>query len=120
MVMKGSVLLYRGELYRQALKSWRMRSGKSCPHGLQVILVDGTYVRDHFDSDFSQGGNGFRYDFIPKEEIWVDQEINRKEWGDIIFHECEEVERMKKGMDYDHAHDEAKALEDRRRHQETE
>jgi hypothetical protein len=96
---------------------WKKFIGDACPHGLQIALVDGTYVRNHFDSDFSQGGNGFRYPgFISRKEIWIDNEIRKDEWPFIAFHECQEVERMRRGLDYEHAHDQAKRLEDSFRH----
>jgi hypothetical protein len=95
---------------------WKSYLGETCPHGLQIALVNGSYVRNHFDSDFSQGGNGFRYRFISRKEIWIDEQIDESEWSFIAFHECQEVERMRRGMTYSRAHDEAKRLEDRLRH----
>lgn len=83
-----------------------------CPHGLRVRLVDGTYVRNHYDSDFSQGGNGFAYKWVPKNEIWIDAQISEVEWPLIIFHECTEAELMRGGMSYDKAHDKVKRWED--------
>ena len=97
-------------------KSWKVFTGDACPHGLQIALVDGTYVRNHHDSDFSQGGNGFRYRFVSRREIWIDAQISRDEWPLIAFHECREVELMRRGMSYDQAHNIAKRLEDRLRH----
>lgn len=97
-------------------ETWKKYVGQACPHGLKIALVDGTYVRNHFDSDFSQGGNGFRYRFISRKEIWIDAEIHKDEWPFIAFHECQEVERMRDGLDYSHAHDQAKRLEDSFRH----
>jgi len=96
--------------------SWKVYLDETCPHGLHVVLVDGTYVRDHHDSDFSQGGNGFRYRFIPRREIWIDSEIAQSECPLIAFHECQEAEKMRRGWTYSRAHDVAKRLEDRIRH----
>ena len=95
---------------------WRISSLEYCPHDLEIILVDGTYVRNHYDSDFSQGGNGYRYKWIPKHEIWIDWDINEDERPFIAFHECHEVKLMKRGWSYSRAHDEAKRLEDKHRH----
>jgi hypothetical protein len=95
---------------------WKVFTGDDCPHGRRIALVDGTYVRNHFDSDFSQGGNGFRYRFVPRGEIWIDAQISQDEWPLIAFHECQEVELMRQGMSYDKAHNIAKRLEDRIRH----
>jgi hypothetical protein len=95
---------------------WKHYLGESCPHGLKIALVDGTHIRNTYDSDFSQGGNGHAYDFVPRDEIWIDEEIDRSEWPFIAFHECQEVEFMKRGLSYDEAHDRAKHIEDLFRH----
>jgi hypothetical protein len=98
------------------MPAWKIDAEHCCPHGLKVFLVDGKHVRDTYDSDFCQGGNGFAYTFVPKDEIWIDGAIGENEWHLIEFHECGEVELMRKGMSYDQAHDEIKAQEDRIRH----
>jgi hypothetical protein len=95
---------------------WKRYLGDSCPHHLNIALVNGTHVRNAYDSDFSQGGNGYAYDFVPKDEIWIDEAIDPIEWPFIAFHECEEAELMKKGLSYDDAHDRAKHTEDLFRH----
>jgi hypothetical protein len=92
---------------------WKQPLGGACAHGLAIMLVDGTYVRNHYDSDFSQGGNGFRYRFVSRREIWVDKQISEIEWPFIIMHECYEAELMREGQTYDRAHDTAKRLEDK-------
>jgi hypothetical protein len=101
---------------RSPMLEWRISSLEACPHGLEIIFVDGTYVRNHYDSDFSQGGNGYRYDFIPKSEIWIDWQISEDERLFIAFHECHESMLMKRGWSYSRAHDKAKQLEDQHRH----
>jgi hypothetical protein len=94
------------------LYPWKMYAEHRCPHGLKVYLVDGKHVRDLYDSDFCQGGNGFAYPFIPKDEIWIDAAITEDEWHLIEFHECWEAEYMRGGMSYDAAHNKIKELED--------
>ncbi len=94
---------------------WKTGVGEACPHGHIIVLVDGTYVRNHFDSDFSQGGNGYRYRFIPRGEIWIDRQISDVEWALIAFHECTEAELMKRGWSYSRAHNAAKRAEDKLR-----
>lgn len=92
---------------------WKDYLGEACPHGLHVVLVDGTHVRDEYDSDFCQGGNGFAYpDFVPRNEIWVDNCIPPGERALVAFHECTEAELMREGMSYNKAHEEAKRQED--------
>ncbi len=94
---------------------WKKPLGEVCPHGLRIFLVNGTFIRNNFDSDFDQGGNGYRYDFCPKNEIWVDDHVPEAEIPYVVFHECHEIADMKAGMSYDKAHDRAKALEDEAR-----
>ncbi len=92
---------------------WKDYLNESCPHGLHVVLVDGTLVRNTYDSDFCQGGNGFAYpDFVPRNEIWVDNCTPPAERAFVAFHECVEAELMRHGATYDQAHQEAKRLED--------
>jgi hypothetical protein len=93
---------------------WKKYIGEACPHGRHVALVDGMHIRNTCDSDFCQGGNGFAYpNFVPKDEIWIDQCIPEEEWALIVFHECMEAEYMEKGgMSYDKAHERVKAEED--------
>lgn len=95
---------------------WKHPLGVTCSHGLKVFLVDGMHVRNHFDSDYDQGGNGFRYKFIPKDEIWVDMHEPRAEIPLVVQHECSESEKMRSGESYDKAHGEAKRAEDSVRH----
>jgi len=97
---------------------WKTPSGKRCPHGLAIMIVNGSHVRNSFDSDFDQGGNGFAYDFVPKNELWIDGHVPAAERPFVAFHECEEVEFMRVGMSYDDAHETVKKLEDvaRKRH----
>ena len=98
---------------RTSTVAWKRYLGEACPHGRQIVLVDGFHVRNMFDSDFCQGGNGYAYpDFVPKNEIWIDHCIPEEEWPLIAFHECKEAEYMKGGMSYDKAHNKVKAEED--------
>jgi hypothetical protein len=95
--------------------NWKRHTGERCPHGLEIYVVDGTHVRNHHDSDFVQGGNGFAYDFVPKNELWLSSEMPDVEAPFVLLHECVEAEMMRGGMSYDKAHDRAKAMEDRLR-----
>jgi hypothetical protein len=99
-----------------AVLPWKESTSEACPHGLRIMLVDGTYVRDTWDSDFSQGGNGWAYGFVPKNEIWIDWCIPEEEWPFIVYHECVEVEAMRRGFTYSQAHEKAKRQEDCLRH----
>jgi hypothetical protein len=95
--------------------SWKRSLGQKCPHGLHLVAVDGTYVRNRWDSDYVQGGNGFRYRFVPKGELWIDWATPKSEWEFVFFHECYETERMRAGLSYERAHMGAKRLENKAR-----
>jgi hypothetical protein len=94
---------------------WKTFTGQTCPHGLKVYLIDGTYVRNHFHSQLIQGGNEFRYAFVPKNELWIAREVPEVERPFVLLHECIEREFMKKGWSYERAHTAAKRAENKER-----
>jgi hypothetical protein len=83
----------------------------------RVLLVDGAWVRNnvHGAVDFVEGGHGYVYKFIPKNEIWV-EDIGAEDSDDVqmnMSHEIIEYALMKYGkLDYDHAHELAASAED--------
>ncbi len=97
------------------VSDWKFHLGEKCPHGLDIFLVNGTYVRNHYDSDFVQGGNGFRYRFCPKGELWIEMDMPSAEWAYVGYHECYETEKMREGWSYERAHDAAKRAENKMR-----
>lgn len=93
---------------------WKRSTGMACPHGREIYLVDGPYIRNNFSSDFVQGDNGYHSPrFVPKRELWLDDSMPEAERPFVAFHECHEAELMKSGKDYETAHDAAKRLEDK-------
>jgi hypothetical protein len=78
---------------------------------LKIWIVNGKTVRDIHLIDFTEGGHDRVYDFIPKNEVWIDNEIEAKEIPAILIHELHERHLMGKGMTYDDAHNRASALE---------
>ena len=94
---------------------WKRAISYICEHGLKAFAVDGKFVRDHMESAFSQGGNEFRYDFVPAGELWVDWSMPKAEWPYVLYHECYEAHRMSQGWSYDRAHNAAKRAENKLR-----
>jgi hypothetical protein len=84
-------------------------------NGVAVWLVDGIALRGGLksgDIDFTMGGHGYRYLYVPEEEIWIDN--SNAHHGDlepVIWHEYIERNLMKNGMDYGDAHTVASNLE---------
>jgi hypothetical protein len=79
--------------------------------GRTVVLVEGRAVRSAFDLNFTLGGHGYRYRFIPLSEIWIDDAVVPAERPAILAHEAVEVELMADGMAYDPAHAQASRAE---------
>jgi len=84
---------------------------------VKVWLVNGRAVRDVFFTDFTHGGNDTVYKFIPKCEIWIDDNVKPSERKFVILHELYERNLMcEKNICYDDAHLLASKLELKYRH----
>ena len=81
-----------------------------------IWLVNGRLVRDWFDIDFTGGGHDWVYKFVPKEEVWIDNDVEPEERSYILLHELHERNLMKKGLPYSEAHANSSQLEYRIRH----
>lgn len=79
--------------------------------GVSVWLVDGKRIRDSVDIDFVEGGHGLVYSWIPRDEIWIDEEVPKKERRIIVAHESKERALMMAGHSYEEAHKKASRFE---------
>lgn len=79
--------------------------------GFLIRYVKGAVVRRYLDPKFLLGGHGYVYDYIPKNEVWIDDAQDKREMKYSLTHELYEANLMKKGMDYNSAHDFALAAE---------
>lgn len=78
---------------------------------VKVWLVRGDLVRSLFYTDFTQGGHDKVYKFVPKGEVWIDDDLFKKERVFVIIHELYERFLMAKGMSYNNAHEKASRIE---------
>ncbi len=78
---------------------------------IKVWIVNGEAVRDLFFLDFTEGGHAYVYPFVPKEEVWIDDDINPKELKFVLLHELHERKLMSAGMKYDSAHKSSSEIE---------
>jgi len=79
---------------------------------LSVWSIDGCLVRTHFFIDFTEGGHHYIYDFIPENEVWIDNDLLSEEIPFVLLHELHERKLMKKlGWKYHRAHRHASQLE---------
>lgn len=93
------------------LKLWRTTSA-----GLSVWIVDGRLVRSTFDVDFTEGGHDHVYEFVPSNEVWIDNDVMDDERPYILLHELHERDLMVKGWTYDTAHEDSDKIELYMRH----
>lgn len=71
-----------------------------------VWLVDGAVVRDLYKTDYTEGGHGYVYPWVPKPEVWLESTLDRAELPYILAHEFLERRLMHDaGRDYDTAHE---------------
>lgn len=79
---------------------------------IDIYLVDGDYIRDELDIDFSLGGHHLVYSCIPEDEIWVEILPNKKDILMTAIHEAYELSIMKLGkLDYNQAHEYSNLIE---------
>jgi len=97
-------------------KDVHLRLWKKLKSGISVWIVNGRLVRSIFDIDFTSGGHDYVYEFVPENEVWIDDDIEEAERGFVLLHELHERNRMAAGWDYDKAHAESSRLEYRLRH----
>jgi len=80
---------------------------------IKIYMVDGSLVRNKIYIDFVMGGHDLIYPFIPRNEIWIDDNFKDDipETEAIILHELIERRLMEKGMKYSDAHALASVVE---------
>jgi hypothetical protein len=87
--------------------------------GTKVYIVDGAEIRNTFDVKFYGGGHGYVYDFISKDEIWVEGMKDPTETRFFKDHEIDEYKDMKyEHKPYDEAHEKASKYEAEKRKKE--
>ena len=92
------------------------RMWKRLENGLTIWIVNGRLVRSVFNIDFTEGGHDYVYEFVPQNEVWIDDAIVEQERPYVLLHELHERNRMASGWTYSKAHAESSRLEYRSRH----
>ncbi|PJE81869.1 hypothetical protein COU58_00070 [Candidatus Pacearchaeota archaeon CG10_big_fil_rev_8_21_14_0_10_32_42] len=70
---------------------------------LKVYVVDGKYIRDNLNEEFTNCGEHYSYHFIPKDELWLDREHGEKDEKYYVDYLLTEYSLMSKGISYDKA-----------------
>lgn len=83
---------------------------------LEIWTVSGRLVRSAYYIDFTEGGHHFIYSFVPKNEVWLDDDISADERPFVLLHELNERMLMRQGLTYTRAHKRSSKLEWESRH----
>jgi hypothetical protein len=97
-------------------KKVHVRLWKQLESPVSVWIVDGRLVRSVFDVDFTEGGHDYVYEFVPENEVWIDNDLDEAERPFVLLHELHERNLMAKGWDYDRAHEDSSKIEYHCRH----
>ncbi|MDR3668080.1 MAG: hypothetical protein P4L35_14660 [Ignavibacteriaceae bacterium] len=88
-----------------------IRLWKKLETPVSVWIVDGRLVRSVFDVDYTEGGHDYVYEFVPQNEVWIDNDLEESERPFVLLHELHERNLMAKGWDYDRAHEDSSKIE---------
>jgi hypothetical protein len=88
-----------------------VRLWKTLESGVSVWIVDGRLVRSVFDIDYTEGGHDYVYEFVPQNEVWIDNDVADVERPYVLLHELHERNLMAKGMPYSKAHESSSKIE---------
>jgi hypothetical protein len=114
-----AIILFAGLLSgcRDSRVSVREMSGKPYiqsigqVESITVWIVNGQYVRENLDEEFTNFGQHYRFSFIPSNEFWLDRQHVPGEEPFFINHLLAEYKLMRNGMEYDDAIDKADIVE---------
>ena len=97
-------------------KEVHVRLWKTLESGIRVWIVNGRLVRSVFDVDFTEGGHDHVYEFVPANEVWIDNDLEESEQPYVLLHELHERNLMSNGWPYSKAHESSSQLEYHCRH----
>ena len=72
---------------------------------ITVWLIDGMLARCYYKTDYTEGGHGIVYPWVPRDEIWIEKDLVPAEAPFIVVHEYIEHRLMRdRDYEYDKAH----------------
>lgn len=101
---------------RPALSDFTVRKRKQ--GRFLIRFVDGGIVRQWIDPWFTFGGHHLVYDYVPRNEVWIDVKQHPKDAKYTLAHEIREWWLMARGKTYGEAHNKATEYEKKLRIQE--
>ena len=83
---------------QKLLKKIHLKLLKKYSREIKIWIVDGKLVGDIYYIYFTEGGHDKVYNFIPKNEIWIDNDLSPKERKFVLLHEAHERNLMSRKM----------------------
>ena len=62
------------------------RLWKRLESSITVWIISGRLVRSVFDIDFTEGGHDYVYEFVPENEVWIDDDVEEEERAYVLVH----------------------------------
>lgn len=97
-LMKGEIKIRESK--EEIIKKVHKKLLKKYSGKIKVWVVNGEFVRGSLFIEFTEGGHDLVYPFIPKGEVWIDDDVLPREIPFILIHELHERNLMAKGMKY--------------------
>ena len=73
--------------------------------GFEIWSINGEHVREKTDSSFVLAGHHWAFDYIPENEIWIEDIVKPEEVMFLVLHELCENKLMTEGLSYEDGHD---------------
>ncbi len=97
---------------RKTIQDIHKRPLKKYSGAVRVWIIRGGLVRSLYFIDFTEGGHDLVYPhFIPKDEVWLDDDLSPGERQFVLLHELHERHLMSLGWPYFKAHRSASRIE---------
>lgn len=85
----------------------------------KIWIVNGKYVRENLNREFTNFGQYSDYKFIPKKEFWIDQENSGNETKFFLTNMIVQNKLISMGKSFDYAHKKAELAEKKEREKST-
>ena len=96
---------------KEAVESIHKQLLKKYSGTVRVWVIKGELVRSLYFIDFTEGGHDKVYRFVPKNEVWLDDDLGAGERKFVLLHELHERHLMTLGWPYFKAHRSASRIE---------
>jgi hypothetical protein len=97
---------------KKTVENIHKRLLKKYSGAVKVWIIQGGLVRSLYFIDFTEGGHDLVYPhFVPRNEVWLDDDLSPVERRYVLLHELHERHLMSLGWPYPRAHRSASRIE---------